>query len=102
MSESEFVLLVFHMFVSLWVGERTTTSQPALINDCRATDAFPSSWDRPAVGSVVGSTGWTRMASFGPNAEPIRAFLTQRMDDVTPAEVAWHRLAALVAPMGGL
>ncbi|HEY8320041.1 MAG TPA: FliI/YscN family ATPase [Amnibacterium sp.] len=36
------------------------------------------------------------------NAEPIRAFLTQRMDDVTPAEVAWHRLAALVAPMGGL
>jgi flagellum-specific ATP synthase len=36
------------------------------------------------------------------HAEAIRAFLTQRMDDVTPAEVAWHRLEALVAPMGGV
>jgi flagellum-specific ATP synthase len=36
------------------------------------------------------------------HADAIRAFLTQRMDDVTPADVAWHRLAALVAPMGGV
>jgi flagellum-specific ATP synthase len=36
------------------------------------------------------------------HADAIRAFLTQRMDDVTPAAVAWQRLGALAGAMGGV
>jgi flagellum-specific ATP synthase len=53
------------------------------------------------VGAYVSGAN-PRVDAARTHADAIRAFLTQRMDDVTPAEVAWHRLEALVAPMGGL
>ncbi|MGN6742207.1 MAG: EscN/YscN/HrcN family type III secretion system ATPase, partial [Amnibacterium sp.] len=53
------------------------------------------------VGAYVAGTN-RRVDAAIANADAIRAFLTQRMDDVTPAAEAWQRLLALVAPMGGV